>query len=262
MKDPTMMRNFLTTLVLGTALAASAQPAAGQRTLQLSAGTQGLSDGYGRWHDITLRGTYGLDRHVWQGEASRHRRFGENGSFLGLGDTYTFSEDWFGALSAGVGDGAFYLPRYRLDATLSRKWLADRRLVTSAGLAYYKAPDGHTDRGLLLGAAYYFEAPVIVEGGIRFNDSDPGSIRTNQRFVALTYGRDKQDLVTARYAWGGEGYLATGPATQLVNFRSREASLSWRHWLDNRTGVLVAANRYTNPLYRRSGVTLGIFHDF
>lgn len=256
-------RNFLTALALGAACTAWAQvPDNQQRNLQLSAGTQSLSDGYGRWHDLTLRGTYGRERHVLQGEASLHRRFGEKGAYLGLSDTYTFSEDWFGSLGAGVGDGAFYLPRYRVDASLSRKWLADRSLVTTAGVGYYRAPDGHSDRGLLLGAAYYFQAPFILEGGVRFNESNPGSVHTSQRFLAATYGRDKQDLVTARYSWGGEGYLAIGPATQLVNFRSREASISWRHWLDARTGVLLGVNRYTNPLYHRSGVTLGLFHDF
>ena len=79
-------------------------------------------------------------------------------------------------------------------------------------------------RSLLLGAAYYFEQPWIVEGGIRFNSSNPGSVQTTQQFLALTYGRQKQDVVTARVGWGEEGYLAIGPATQLVNFRSRADS--------------------------------------
>ena len=80
--------------------------------------------------------------------------------------------------------------------------------------------------------------------------------------MALTWGRRKQDLVTARYGWGSEGYLAMAANPQLVNFDSREASVTWRHWLTPRTGVLVGANRYTNPSYRRSGVNVGIFHDF
>lgn len=233
-----------------------------KRNLELSAGMQSLSGGFGNWRDLTLRGTYGLPSHVLQGELSAHRRFNQDGVFLGLSDTYTFNEDWFGSIALGVGDGAFYLPRYRVDATLYKKWLADRSLVTSVGVGYYSAPDGHTDRSLSLGAAYYFESPWIVEGGVRLNSSNPGSIQTQQQFVALTYGRDKQDLVSARYGWGSEGYLAIAANTQLVNFRSREASVAWRHWLNPRTGVLISANRYTNPSYRRSGLNVGIFHDF
>lgn len=245
-------------------VAPPAPPAAGdaRRGWELSTGRQNLSGGYGDWHDVTARGTWGLPGHLLQGEASLHRRFGEDGVFLGLSDTHDFNADWFGIVSAGAGDGAFYLPRYRVDGALYRKWLPQRNLVTSVGAGYYRAPDGHTDRSVTLGAAYYFSAPWIVEGGVRFNDSDPGSVHTRQRFVAATYGRDRQDLVTARYAWGGEGYLATGPATQLVNFRSREAALSWRHWFAPDTGFLLAANRYTNPLYQRTGLTVGIFHNF
>lgn len=232
------------------------------RSLELSTGVQNLSGGFGNWRDVTLKGAYGVDKHVLQGELSAHKRFGENGTFLSLSDTYTFNEDWFGSVALGVGDGAFYLPRYRVDGTISRKFLPGRNLVGTVGAGYYNAPDGHTDRSLSLGAAYYFEAPWIVEGGVRLNRSNPGSVDTQQQFVALTWGRNKQDLVTARYGWGSEGYLTIAANRQLVNFDSREASLTWRHWLNQSTGVLVGANRYTNPSYRRSGVTVGIFHDF
>jgi YaiO family outer membrane protein len=134
--------------------------------------------------------------------------------------------------------------------------------VGSVGVGYYSAPDGHSDRSLSLGLVYYFEAPWIAEGGVRLNSSNPGGIRTQQQFVALTYGHVKQDLVGARYGWGGEGYLSIAANTQLVNFRSNEASVTWRHWLNASTGVLIGANRYTNPLYKRAGLTVGVFHDF
>jgi YaiO family outer membrane protein len=231
-------------------------------SLELSTGAQSLTGGFGNWRDLTLKGTHAMGKHVLQGEVSAHQRFNENGAFLSLGDTYTFNEDWFGSVALGVGDGAFYLPRYRVDATLNRKFLPARNLVGSVGIGYYNAPDGHTDRSLSLGLAYYFEAPWIVEGGVRLNRSNPGSVDTQQQFVALTWGRNKQDLVTARYGWGSEGYLALAANRQLVNFDSREASVTWRHWLTPQTGVLVGANRYTNPLYRRTGLNVGIFHAF
>lgn len=233
-----------------------------KRSLQLDTSAQSLSAGYGNWRDVTLRGAYGIGAHVLQGELSAQHRFDKDGSFVGVSDTYTFDEDWYGSVALGGGDGAFFLPRYRVDATLYRKLLSDRRLVSSVGLGYYSAPDGHTDRSLSLGLVYYFDAPWIAEGGVRFNRSNPGGVQTQQQFLALTYGHDKQDLMSARYGWGGEGYLATSASTQLVNFKSSEASVSWRHWLNQRTGLLVGVNRYTNPLYRRTGVTVGIFHDF
>jgi YaiO family outer membrane protein len=232
------------------------------RNLELSAGGQSLSNGYGPWRELTLRGAYGLPGHVLQGEVSALRRFNKDGAYLGISDTYTFNEDWFASLALGAGDGAFYLPRFRADATLFRKFLPDRNLVGSIGVGRYNAPDGHTDNSLSLGLVYYFQAPWILEGGVRMNSSNPGAIRTQQQFVAATWGRNKQDLVTGRYGWGGEGYLTTAVASQLVNFKSDEASLVWRHWFSPRTGVLTGINRYKNPLYVRTGFTVGIFHDF
>ncbi len=251
-----------TTETGGVPLAPAVAQADLPRTLELSSGFQNLSGGFGNWRDVTLRGTYGLPSHVLQGELSLNRRFNKDGAFVGLSDTYTFDEDWYASVAVGFGDGAFYLPRYRLDATLYRKWLAGRNLVTSVGAGTYKAPDGHTDNSISLGLVYYFEAPWVVEGGVRFNSSNPGAIKTQQQFLALTYGRDKEDLITVRHGWGAEGYQTITAGTQLVNFKSNESSISWRHWVTPRTGISVGANRYTNPFYNRSGLNIGIFHNF
>ena len=234
----------------------------GRRQLELSGNSQNLAAGYGHWNDVVLRGMYKSSSHLLQSEISINRRFEKKGVFIGIGDTYIFNDDWFGSLSFGAGDGAFYLPKYRVDASLSKKWLEKRNLVTSLGTGLYKAPDGHVDRNISTGAAYYFDMPLILEGGIRFNNSSPGSIKTQQQFLALTYGKDKQDYITVRHGWGAEGYLSIAANSQLVNFKNRETSISWRHWLDLKTGIIVGANDYANPLYKRVGVNIGIFRDF
>lgn len=233
-----------------------------QRSIELSAGYQNLTAGLGNWRDLTLKGTYGLPSHLLQGEISTMRRFNQNGVFVGLSDTYTFNEDWYGSVAVGFGDGAFYLPKYRVNATLYKKWLPQRNLVTSIGVGKYKAPDGHVDNSLALGVVYYFDAPWVAEFGLTANSSNPGAIKTQQQFLALTYGRAKENLVTVRHAWGSEGYQTIATNAQLVNFSSKESSISWRHWFAPRTGVSLSANRYTNPSYIRSGMNVGIFHDF
>ena len=233
-----------------------------QRSIELSTGYQNLTAGLGSWRDLTLKGTYGLPSHLLQGEISTMRRFNQNGVFVGLSDTYTFNEDWYGSVAVGFGDGAFYLPKYRVNATLYKKWLPQRNLVTSIGVGKYKAPDGHVDNSLALGVVYYFDAPWVAEFGLTANSSNPGAIKTQQQFLALTYGRAKENLVTVRHAWGNEGYQTIATNAQLVNFPSKESSISWRHWFAPRTGVSVSANRYTNPFYIRSGMNVGIFHDF
>ena len=115
------------------------------------------------------------------------KRFGESGRFIGLSDTITLDPDWFATVSLGAGDGASYLPDHRIDAFINRKLLSQRQLVATLGTGYYRAPDGHTDRNVSLGATYYFSEPWIVQGEVRFNNSRPGSVNTRQQFVAVAH---------------------------------------------------------------------------
>jgi YaiO family outer membrane protein len=231
-------------------------------SLQLSVGRQHLSNDFPSWRDATLRGLYKLGAHVLQGEFSAKREFNESGIFFGVSDTYTFNPLWDGSIDVGAGNGAFYLPRIRTDAFLYRKWLEKLNLVTAVGLGYYKAPDGHIDRSVQLSATYYFELPLVIEAGARVNLSNPGSIKTSRRFVAATYGREKNYLISARYDWGAEGYQAIAEKVTLVDFHSKDTSVSWRRWVDRSSGFTVELIRYTNPTYKRLGINIGLFHEF
>jgi YaiO family outer membrane protein len=179
---------------------------------------------------------------------------------VGVGDTYTFDADWYGSISAGAGDGASYLPRYRIDAFLHRKLLERRNLVANLGTGFYRAPDGHIDRNVSLGATYYFDAaPLVLQGEVRFTHGSPGGVDTRQQFVAATWGRQKQTTATVRYGWGEEGYQSIGGDAVLTNFRSKELIASLRHWLGADWGLDLAAQHYRNPTYRRTGLTAGVF---
>ena len=232
------------------------------RSLEVIAGTQQLTDNFSDWRNFTLHGIYEYHDHVLQGELSAKREFDTNGRFLGLTDTYTIDSDWFTTISIGVGDGAFYLPRYRLDGFVYRKWLAKKNLVSSIGAGYYKAPDGHVDRSLSLGGAYYFDLPLVAELGVRFNRSSPGSVNSHQQFLALSWSPTAEDSFTSRVAWGSEGYAPLTETANLVGFKSNEQSIAWRHKLARSWSISVAANRYSNPSYQRRGFDVGIQHQF
>ena len=72
-------------------------------------------------------------------------------SLRALSDTLILDRHWYGSLAVGAGDGASYLPRYRIDGFIHRKWLDDLSLVTSIGMGHYRAPDAHKDDHLSLG---------------------------------------------------------------------------------------------------------------
>ena len=234
-------------------------PAASRTLVDVYTSGHNLSNGFGNWREVGVRGSIQTGAHRLQAELASMRRFGESGNYFGVGDTVTFDQDWFASLSAGAGDGAFYLPRYRVDGFVNRKFLPDRNLIGTLGAGYYRAPDGHVDRNASIGATYYFSQPLVVQGEVRFNNSSPGSIRTRQQFVAATWGRDKETQVTGRYAWGREGYQTVGQAMSLVDFRSNEASVKVRHWLGPAWGVQAGLERYRNPFYVRNGGQLGFF---
>jgi len=240
---------------------AAQDPDARPTELLLYTSAQRLSAGLGDWSEVGLRGSHTAGAHVLQGELATMKRFGESGRFIGIGDTYSFDADWFGSLSVGAGDGASYLPDFRVDAFIHRKLLEQRNLIASLGAGYYRAPDGHTDRSVSIGGTYYFSGPWIVQGEVRLNRSNPGRVDTQQQFLALTWGRDQQTQVTARHAWGGEGYQTIGSGAALTNFRSHQTSLNLRHWLGADWGVVAGVERYSNPFYRRRGATLALFWE-
>src|SRR5882672_4507056 len=101
--------------------------------------------------------------------------FDDNGQFVSLGNVHNFNEDWFSNISLGFGGDGFFLPEHRIDAFINRKWLDRKQLITTLGIGEYDAMDVHEDKSVFLGATYYFETPWIVQGGVRFNESDPGS---------------------------------------------------------------------------------------
>ena len=232
------------------------------RSIDVSTGYQHLTSGLAPWRHLTVRGVLENGDHVFQGELSNKREFNTTGNFLGLTDTYSINSDWFTSGSIGFGDGAFYLPKVRFDGFLYKKWLPKKNFISSLGVGYYNAPDGHIDRSIAIGGAYYFDQPWVVEGGVRFNRSNPGGVNTHQQYIAANFTASPKDSLSARYAWGSEGYVPLAAKTSMVGFNSTDASISWRHKLDKQWGFSISANRYRNPSYQRSGIDVGISRQF
>lgn len=222
-----------------------------------------LSNGFEDWSGFYTRGVWQANaNNVLNFEIARQDRFGEQGTFFSLGDTYTFNEDLYGSLTLGTSTGASFLPRFRADAFINRKLLPKKNLVATLGFGLYEAREIYKDRSLYVGATYYFPTPWIVEGGVRFNRSNPGSVDSRSQFIAITNGRDKQRYITARYEWGNEAYQIVGPGAALSDFDSDVFSLTLRQWLGEKQGVNVVAERYKNPFYSRNGLSAGYFREF
>lgn len=223
-----------------------------------------LSAGQSDWNGQFVRANIPLSnaRDRLDLEIASQDHFDERGTLLTTGITRVFNEDWYGRLAFGASSGGFFLPDWRVDASISRKWLAQRNLVTTLGLGYYDAKDEHSDRNVSLSMLYYFESPLILELGARLNRSNPGSVDAERFFGAINWGRVKDRFVTLKFETGEEGYQLLTPQVAAVNFDSDETTLIWREWIDDNYGFNVRLQHYSNPFYDRDGLEISLFLDF
>lgn len=233
-------------------------------SLEAGIGFHSLTAGYPNWNSQFVRGTYAPDaKNTWTGEMANMRQFDAKGVLFVLGNTHVINDDWYMSTALATSTGGFFLPRYRADLTINRKFLEPRNLVIGAGLSSIKAKDEHRDLALLINAAYYFEAPWVIEAGARINRSNPGRVIANYYNVAVTYGRDKERYISLRLAAGREGYqLVNDAGSALADFASHDALLTWREWVGRDWGFQLRVGAYKNPYYRRVGGEFSLFKDF
>ncbi len=235
-----------------------------------SALTAGNSD----WNDFYARAMLSGGRNIFTGELTREARFGDSGWFGDLGLTRTLSENWFAQLSAGGSAGGFFLPKFRTDALISRKLLPRRQLVVSAGGGYDQSRTFAHDWRALVEGAYYFNYPVILQGGLMWTHATPGNILARTQYVAASQGHDKEHFVSLRYEWGREGYEVIAqpttvtpvfvPSSQgvLFDFPVRTITGTWRQWIGPNWGLNFNLEQHQEPAYHRIGGTVGVFLDF
>jgi len=240
----------------------AAAPAILTNFVETGGSYQTLTSGYGYWGGGYARGVYALGSNVWNAEVNGQHEFGDSGVYLAVGNTHTFTPDWYAALTVGTSAGGFFWPRFRTDGFLNRKLLSRRQWVATAGFTYYEAKDVHRDRTFHLGSTYYFEKPWIVEGGMYFNVSSPGAVFAPAGFVAVTEGRNKQHYLTVRVGVGEEAYQLVGPTVSLAQFNSQDLTVTWRKWLGTNWGCNVIGDYYRNPFYTRGGSSFGFFREF
>jgi len=240
------------------------QPGPKQLTNYVEAGGDylGLTNNFGYWAGGYARGVVTQGNNIWNAEVNGQHEFGDAGVYLAAGDTYNFNPDWYGSLTAGSSVGGFFWPRFRADAFINRKWMGRKQLITTFGFGYYAAKDVHRDHSFFLGSTYYFTKPWILEEGIRFNISNPGSVFSPAGFVAVTQGRNQQHYITVRGGFGKEAYQLIGPTVALTDFESQTFTVNWRQWVGTNWGFNLVGDSYHSPFYVRGGASFGFFREF
>jgi len=229
-----------------------------------------LTGGNASWNDAYLRGVLSGGRNTLTGELTRQARFGDSGWYYGMGLTRTLSENWYAQLSAGgSAGGGFFIPRFRTDALVSRKLLQKRQLVASAGFGFDQSKTVDHALRFLAEGSYYFEFPVVLQGGVQWTHASPGNILARTQYLAVNQGHDKEHFVSLRYEWGREGYEVVGPPTDILpaynvlfDFPVRNVAGTWRQWIGPNWGINFNIEQHQEPAYHRWGGTAGVFLDF
>ena len=223
---------------------------------------EALTEGFGRWTGGYIRGVYKQGSNAWNAEANGQHEFGDAGTYFALGDTHTFTRDWYASLSAGSSVKGFFWPRFRADAFVNKKWLSRKQWISTVGYGFYEAKDVHRNQYFYLGSTYYFSKPWIVEQGFYSNLSDPGKVLAPSGFVAVTEGRNQYHYITVRAGFSEEGYQLIGPTVTLNQFQSETLTITWRKWIRRSGGLNFVADCYHNPFYTRGGSSFGFFKEF
>ena len=242
--------------------AALAQPADAPppMTWELLTNNSELSAGLPDGHAWNLRASVGLPRgDVLNLELLEETKFGAHGGVAAVGYTAVLSPDWYLVQTLVGGQGGPNWANVRVDTQISRKWLAQRQLVTSAALYWAWFDNARSDAGLRLGLAWYLPVPAVLEAGITFNVSQPGRVHSRMPFASVTLGRERSQYLSLRYSEGTEAYQALGDGAQLVDFRSRSIALNWRRWIGRDWGFSAQAEHYRNPSYMRRTLGAGVF---
>jgi YaiO family outer membrane protein len=221
-----------------------------------------LSDGFGHWSGGYARTSITQGKNVWFAEINGQHEFSDAGVYYAVADTYTISPDWYGSLTVGSSAGGFFWPRFRADGFINKKWLRRKQFITTLGVAYYESKDVHRDHTFYAGSTYYFTKPWIVEEGVHFNLSNPGTVYSPSAFVAVTEGHDKHYYITARVGLGEEAYQLVGPTATLNDFKSQTVTVTWRKWVHKSWGINLVGDFYHSPFYSRGGSIFGVFKDF
>jgi YaiO family outer membrane protein len=237
--------------------------------IEVGGGYSALTANYANWNDFYLRGMVSGGRNAFTGEITREDHFGDDGWFGNLAWTRTLSENWFAQVSAGGSVGGFFLNRYSVDGLLNRKLLRRRQLVLTGGGGYDQSKTIADDWRIQAEASYYFQYPIVLQGGFAWTHSNPGDILARIQYIAATQGYDKEHYVSLRYEWGREGYeVIESPIGSvqvpnvLFDFPERTITGTWRQWIGPRWGLNFNLEQHQETSYHRFGGTVGVFLDF
>ncbi len=255
----TAVLTVLSTLICSSA--AQAQAPLGifpGKWAEVGATAHSVSGGFGDWRGIYARtvipaGT--MD--TWWIEALALEAFGERGIQAGVAHRHDWNGRFFHLAGVTAADGAPIFARVRGDLQVGVRLASARNVVAVVGISHVRSVEELTDAAFTGSLAWYAPHGFIVESGVRANTSWPGRVRT-ARFSGAVTRMSPQRSFSLRGIGGEEGWQILTAGTALTRFSSHEVSFAWRERLGTRWSSAVQLDRYENPTYTRTGLTIGL----
>ena len=249
------------TFATALALLATASHARGQDRsfVEAQSDRQFLSAGYAPQLGMTLRAVVDHSSgSVWTFDAAARRAFLDQGVVAAVMNVRVLAQSpWLVGAGASASSGGFFLPRFRADVMVGRKWLPRRQLVTSMSGRFIEAKDGHRDQAIGVDLAWY--APTFVmQVGTLVNFSQPGGVASPYHRATITLGPPDGESLILFGALGREAYQLIAADSPIVNFPSGSFGGVWRRWTRSGWGTSLGIERYENTTYDRMGVSLGL----
>lgn len=205
-------------------------------------------------------GPYGPD--VWRAELVQLDRFDDDGVYGAIGNVHQFNEEWFSDLSVGSSAGGFFWPELRIDASINKRWLPKLNLITSVGITYFDAKDIHSDVGYRIESTYYTESPWVFQGGIQYNESDPGSVGSVSGYGAVSHFTSGNRELTFRLGGGEQAYQPFADNNFQVDINFLSLRFVAKQWIGQKWGVNFVADSYHSTTYDQHGIEIGLFKVF
>ncbi|MGE5343948.1 MAG: YaiO family outer membrane beta-barrel protein [Candidatus Omnitrophota bacterium] len=175
-------------------------------------------------------------------QLGRVRRDGKS-DYIGIIGAARDWTDWFYTYSAvSAGTRIDYLPRLRFDQDFNFKFLRNRALVWTIGMAYirYHIP---TRNWILSTAAKLYLKKLILEYRLFRNQSNPGEVVSYTHLGSIGYGAEKKSWTFFNVSRGSQAYLAfyiDNP--EQIRQNALNLSLVHRQWLFKNLGIELQFN--------------------
>ncbi|MEN9509478.1 MAG: hypothetical protein RLZZ621_2041 [Gemmatimonadota bacterium] len=223
---------------------------------------QGVTNGFGDWSGLYVRGVRPTPKNTFTVDALRLQAFNQTGLLIGAAHRHDWNSTFFHVLGANVGSGVPILPDYRVDGLLGVRLGGRKQWQATGGASYVKSVTELSDIAGTASLAWYAPKALVLEVAGRYNISRPGNIESYRLIQSATYTPSPRRSFSIRQIQGTEGWQIISAERTLQKFSSGDWGLAWREKLGAHWALSLQGDRYTNPFYSRTGVTIGAAYYF